>query len=108
MNRPLIKVIRPLGDKMRTITFDNGTEFHGYAEIEHHFSIKCYFATPYHSWERGKNENTHELIRQYIPKGTCMRALSQNDCNKIEQALNARRLKPLGYKKPVEALNASR
>lgn len=63
-------VIMRHADKMKTITFDNGTEFHSYKRIEELFPVTCYFATPYHSWERGSNENLNGLIRQYLPKGT--------------------------------------
>ena len=65
--------------KKGTITFDNGVEFHGYKKIEEVFPVICYFATPYHSWERGSNENANGLIRQYIPKKTSMKNLTQ--CN---------------------------
>ena len=52
--------------RVKAITFDNGTEFHDYARIEQRFPARCSFATPYHSWERGTNENTNGLIRQYL------------------------------------------
>jgi IS30 family transposase len=55
-----------------TITVDNGSEFHGCAEIERATGTTFYFATPYHSWERGTNENTNRLSRQYIPKRSSM------------------------------------
>ena len=58
--------------EFRTITADNGTEFHGYAQIELKSEVQFYFATPHHSWERGTNENTNGLIRQYLPKGQSM------------------------------------
>ena len=60
-------------NKIRTITLDNGTEFHDYERVELLTGVKFYFATPYQSWERGTNENTNGLIRQYLPKGTCRR-----------------------------------
>ena len=58
--------------KFRTITADNGTEFHSYKDVERATEVRFYFATPHHSWERGTNENTNGLIRQYLPKGTSM------------------------------------
>ena len=88
--------------KFLTITFDNGTEFHGYKEIESIFQVKCYFATPYHSWERGTNENTNGLIRQYIPKHSCMKNITQADCNRIAYQLNTRPRKRHGYKTPEQ------
>lgn len=89
-------------NKMKTITFDNGTEFHDYALLEERFPIKCYFATPYHSWERGSNENLNGLIRQYLPKGMCLRNVTQAQCNYIAHELNTRPRKRLGYKTPGE------
>jgi transposase, IS30 family len=87
---------------IKTITFDNGTEFHDYAKVEQRFPVKCYFATPYHSWERGTNENMNGLIRQYLPKGSCMRHVTQELCNYIAFKLNSRPRKTLGFKTPSE------
>jgi IS30 family transposase len=100
-----MRAIERHGKKFKTITFDNGTEFHDYALLEQHFPIKCYFATPYHSWERGCNENFNGLVRQYLPKGMCLRSVTQAQCNYIAAALNSRPRKRLGYKTP-EALYA--
>jgi len=91
----------------RTITFDNGTEFHDYKRLESRFSLKCYFATPYHSWERGSNENLNGLIRQYVPKGACMKLLTQERCNEIAADLNTRPRKRHGFKTPSEMYYAS-
>jgi len=102
VNAVCIKAIKEHGRMFKTITFDNGTEFHGYKEIEKATSVKCYFATPYHSWERGTNENTNGLIRQYIPKRSCMKAISQNDCDRIAYRLNTRPRKRHCYKTPEE------
>jgi transposase, IS30 family len=87
---------------IKTITFDNGTEFHDYALLERRFPVRCYFATPYHSWERGSNENVNGLIRQYLPKGTCMRHVTQDHCNYIAYKLNSRPRKRYGFKSPAE------
>ena len=86
----------------KTITFDNGTEFHDYKLLEDSFTLKCYFATPYRSWERGSNENTNGLIRQYLPKGKCMSSLTQARCDQIAYELNARPRKRHGYSTPAE------
>ena len=88
--------------QFRTITFDNGTEFHGYKALEDRFPVRCYFATPYHSWERGSVENLNGLIRQYLPKGICMRTVTQAQCNAIADHLNRRPRKRHGYKTPQE------
>jgi IS30 family transposase len=62
-----------------------------------------YFATPHHSWERGTNENTNGLIRQYLPKRTSMADITQRDCTRIAAALNSRPRKRLGFLTPAEA-----
>ncbi|MFZ5697747.1 MAG: IS30 family transposase, partial [Pseudomonadota bacterium] len=81
---------------------DNGTEFHGYKKIEEATGVTFYFAHPYHSWERGLNENTNGLIRQYLPKGTSMATLTQWDCNRIAKSLNTRPRKTLGFHTPEQ------
>lgn len=86
----------------KTITADNGTEFHDYADVERATGVAFYFATPHHSWERGTNENTNGLIRQYVPKGVSMTKLSQQRCNTIARELNDRPRKRLGFKTPKE------
>jgi len=88
--------------KFISITFDNGTEFHDYKTIEFRTGVTCYFALPYHSWERGTNENTNGLIRQYIPKKSCMKKLTQSDCAWIAYQLNTRPRKRHGFKSPWE------
>lgn len=85
----------------KTITFDNGTEFHDYKELEND-GLLCYFATPYHSWERGTNENTNGLIRQYLPKGLCLANISQAHCDWIADQLNRRPRKRLKYQTPAK------
>lgn len=94
----------PLGFK--TITADNGTEFHQFKAIEALSQVKFYFANPYHSWERGSNENANGLIRQYIPKGTSMEQLTQQQCDRIAAKLNARPRKRYQYKTPEELFYA--
>jgi transposase, IS30 family len=93
-------VIRRLQNMFLTITFDNGTEFQGYENLEDEFGVKCYFATPYHSWERGSNENLNGLVRQYLPKGRCLRSVTQAECDEIAKALNARPRKRHDFKTP--------
>jgi IS30 family transposase len=87
---------------VRTITVDNGTEFHSYAELEERIPTRFYFATPHHSWERGTSENTNGLLRQYLPKGKSMADLTQHACNRIAAKLNRRPRKRLGYRTPEE------
>src|SRR5436309_1632172 len=87
---------------VRTITVDNGTEFHEYAALEQATSTQFYCATPHHAWERGTNENTNGLLRQYLPKRQSMAHLTQHDCNRIATKLNRRPRKRLGYRTPEE------
>lgn len=103
VNKALIREVRSGRLKLKSLTLDNGTEFHGFKELEEKLGIEVYFAQPYHSWERGTNENTNGLIRQYLPKGTCFKELTQRQCNEIEQELNDRPRKVLGFSTPNEA-----
>lgn len=100
LNRKTIALIKKQVKKVRTITSDNGTEFHGYKKIEEATAVKFYFANPYHSWERGLNENTNGLIRQYLPKGKSMKHITQKDCDKIALKLNRRPRKCLNMETP--------
>jgi|SRR5690554_132608 IS30 family transposase len=102
LNRRATKLIRQARHRVRTITVDNGTEFHGYKRLEKQTGAKIYFATPHHSWERGTSENTNGLIRQYLPKRTSMSHITQRDCTRIATALNNRPRKRLGYRTPAE------
>ena len=108
LNDRVLKLLRRPRRKLRlvfkTFTADNGTEFHSHLEIERKTGVQFYFATPYHSWERGTNENTNGLIRQYLPKRTSMASLTQRECNEIAQQLNDRPRKRLGYATPTEML----
>lgn len=102
LNKRVIMLIQQHAHLFKTITADNGTEFHGYADIEEATGVTFYFATPHHSWERGTNENTNGLIRQYLPKGQSMASLTQWECNKIARELNTRPRKRHGYNTPEE------
>jgi IS30 family transposase len=87
---------------VRTITADNGTEFHGYADIEAETGVVFFFANPHHSWERGSSENANGLIRQYLPKKMSMARLSQDRCDSIANRLNARPRKRYNFRTPKE------
>lgn len=101
-NERAISLIRGAARPIRTLTLDNGTEFHGYKAIEAATRATIYFAAPHHSWERGTNENTNGLIRQYLPKRRSMAAITQADCNRIAEQLNDRPRKRLGFLTPKE------
>ena len=102
VNRRARRLIRAQPHAVRTITADNGTEFHGYAALERTTPTRFYFATPHHAWERGTNENTNGLIRQYLPKRASMARLTQVDCNRIAAQRNRRPRKRLGHRTPEE------
>lgn len=86
----------------RTITFDNGPENRDWQPVEAMTGVRCYFAHPYHSWERGTNENTNGLIRDYFPKGTDFSTISDTEIAFVEQELNERPRKRHGFKSPLE------
>ena len=91
----------------KTLTTDNGTENFAYEKIQNELNISCYFAHPYCSGERGTNENTNGLIRYYLPKGTDFATISDETIKTIENTLNNRPRKRLGWKTPLEAFNES-
>ena len=101
------EVLLQLPGKFHTLTSDNGTEFHEYEELERSFGVKHYFATPYHSWERGANENLNGLLRQYLPKGMSLKNVTQLDCDRIAMKLNGRPRKRHGFKTPLEVFSRS-
>ena len=102
VNARLQQLIEGQPRPVRTITVDNGTEFHSYPALEQRVDARFYFATPHHAWERGTNENTNGLIRQYLPKRASMAHLNQPDCNRIATKLNRRPRKRLGFRTPEE------
>lgn len=88
------------GFVVETITFDNGKEFAGHTEVARQLGCDCYFAQPYHSWERGLNENTNGLIRQYFPKKMEFTFITLEEIAFVEDRLNNRPRKCLGFKTP--------
>lgn len=86
----------------KTLTRDRGTENMGYRELEQHLQLTCYFANPYHSWERGSNENLNGLIRRFFPKGTDFATITDEQIEHVEYLLNSRPRKRLGWKTPYE------
>ena len=106
MSRRLRRLVRRAPERFHTLTADNGTEFHDYLRVEHTTGITFYFATPYHAWERGSNENLNGLLRQYLPKRTSFAGLTQRDCDAIAHRLNTRPRKRLGFRTPEECFYA--
>ena len=98
-----IRIMLPLKDSIFTITSDNGLEFANHKNISEALEYEHYFCHPYSSWERGLNEYTNGLIRQYIPKGTSFENITQEYIKMIEDKLNNRPRKALNWKTPNEA-----
>ncbi len=88
--------------RVRTLTPDRGTEFAGYREVSQELSIPVYFPDPHAPQQRGTNENTNGLIREYFPKGTDLDQLTDQDIDKFVRDLNHRPRKVLGWKSPFE------
>lgn len=102
LNKRVSMLIERNPGAFKTITADNGTEFNQYKAIEAVYDVDFYFANPYHSWERGSNENLNGLIRQYIPRGSSMASLTQQHCDRIANQLNQRPRKRHSYKTPED------
>src|SRR5580658_1214839 len=98
----LIKKLGPVAPFVHTLTADNGKEFADHEKVGHTLEAGFYFAKPYHSWERGLNEHTNGLVRQYFPKKTKFSAVSQIELDNVERLLNQRPRKILGFKSPEE------
>jgi transposase, IS30 family len=103
----MINVLWHLPDRLRqTLTLDNGSEHSAWRHVERYGKVKVFFAHPYHSWERGTNENTNGLIRWYLPKKTDFARVSPTAIQAIEDALNNRPRKRLGWRTPLEVFNS--
>lgn len=99
------KAIRRMPEELRrSITWDQGSEMARHNEIRIATGVQIYFCDPHYPWQRGSNENTNGLLRQYMPKGTDLSLYSAKDLLKIERSLNGRPRKTLGYKMPKEKL----
>jgi IS30 family transposase len=102
VQQAMIKVMQPLKAFVKTITYDNGKEFVGHTSVNKALQCQSYFATPYHSWERGQNENGNGLLRQYFPKSMELDKVSENDVIRAVNKLNNRPRKCLNYRTPYE------
>ena len=103
----IIAALHPLRCCVQTLTYDNGSEFAEHALIDGALGATAYFAEPHSLWQCGTNENTNGLVRQYLRKGTSMNALTDEQLQIIEDKLNNRPRKTLGFKTPSEVFFAS-
>lgn len=90
----------------RTLTLDNGSEMNEFEALEENTGTTVYFARPYHSWERGSNENTNGLYRQYFPKTQSMRGVTQAEVDRAVRRLNNRPRKRLDYQSPFTVFHS--
>jgi len=102
MKAASVALLGPLAARVHTITVDNGKEFCEHEQIAAGLQARIYFAHPYASWERGLNENTNGLVRQYFPKKYDFARITDNDLQQVEDLLNNRPRKTLGYRTPNE------
>jgi IS30 family transposase len=100
VSEAIIKLLSPVPHRVHTLTSDNGKEFANHKTIAETLNAKFYFAHPYASWERGLNENTNGLIRQYFPKNRDFKTITQKEINQVMNKLNNRPRKCLGIKTP--------
>ena len=106
VTQAIIDLLTPYRSTLQTLTFDNGKEFAFHEQISDALKVETYFAHPYHSWERGLNENHNGLIRQYLPKGMPLDKVTQAEANEIARKMNQRPRKLLGFKTPEEVYTA--
>ena len=105
--RAIVHALHPLQARVHTLTWDNGSEFAEHALVDITLAAKSYFAEPYSSWQRGTNENTNGLIRQYLPKRCDLSAYSDADIQAIEDKLNQRPRERLGFRTPQQVFDTS-
>jgi IS30 family transposase len=103
----IVDKLQPMAVRVKTLTFDNGKEFAAHAHIDAQLQSTTYFARPFASWERGSNENFNGLLRQYIPKKRSMSTVSDEEIKMIQNRLNNRPRKRLGFKTPAEVFHQS-
>jgi len=97
----IVKRLLPLASHVKTLTYDNGKEFALHLDIDEVLQSNGYFAHPYHSWERGLNENTNGLVRQFFPKGKDLAEVTEEEIQRVMDKLNNRPGNALDLKPPI-------
>jgi IS30 family transposase len=105
VGQALIEQLKPIKAFVHTLTADNGKEFAYHQMVSFELEADFYFATPYHSWERGLNEHTNGLVRQYFPKTQSFLNITSKDIKMVETLLNSRPRKALNFETPLEAFS---
>ena len=103
----IIERLKPMAPRVKTITYDNGKEFASHKAIDRSLGTTAYFADPFASWQRGSNENYNGLLRQYIPKKRRLSTVTEEELKMIEDRLNHRPRKRLGFKTPHQVFHES-
>jgi len=102
-----LRSLKPYVSVAKTLTLDNGKEFSHHQQINQALGLLTYFADPYSSWQRGSNENFNGLLRQYVPKKRALSTVTREELTMIENRLNHRPRKRLGFKTPYEVFHDS-
>ena len=103
----MIKSLKPFDGLVDTITLDNGKEFADHQRVDLELGSTIYFADPFASWQRGTNQNFNGLLRQYIPKDRPLSTVTQEELKMMENKLNQRPRKRLGFRTPHEVFHES-
>lgn len=104
----IVAKMRPHKRQVITITSDNGKEFADHRRVSIKLDTDFFFAKPYHSWERGLNENTNGLVRQYFPKKSSFATITDEQVERVQDLLNSRPRKTLGFKSPLEVFSPAK
>lgn len=107
MSAAIITQPAPVAPLVKTITFDNGKEFTEHQRIDAALKSTTYFADPFTIWQRGSNESFNELLRQYIPKKRLLSTVTDEELRRIQNQLNYRPRKRLGFKTPSDVFTQS-
>ncbi len=107
VSRAIVEELQPFANRVKTLTYDNDKEFAAHIQIDQALNSTGYFARPFASWERGSNENFNGLLRQYVPKKRFINTVGEDEITMIQNRLNNRPRKRLGFKTAAEVFNQS-